>query len=121
MQTITAWFPGKDEDMCEQECPVTNAEFLKEQPTDLDLRRLSLLYTKKEIREFAQQLGLSSDAFHNLLHIEKTETWKFEVIRKCQNSFALTFRHIKEAFERANIPNIHRLCKVHFDESKTYI
>ncbi|CAG2206486.1 unnamed protein product [Mytilus edulis] len=81
---------------CEQECPVTNAEFLKEKPTDLDLRRLSLLYMKNEIREFALQLGLNSEDFDNLLHIEETETWKFEVVRKCRNSFALTFRHIKE-------------------------
>ncbi|VDH99282.1 Hypothetical predicted protein, partial [Mytilus galloprovincialis] len=101
-----------DEDMCKQECPVTNAEFLKEQPTDLDLRRLSLLYMRNEIREFALQLGLNSDDFDNLLHIEETETWKFEVVRKCRNSFALTFRHIKEVFERAEIPNIHRLCKL---------
>lgn len=95
---------------------VTNAEFLRERPTDLDLRRLTFLYNKNEIRELALQLKLKSADFDNLLHIEDTETWKFEVVRKCRNSFALTFRHIKEAQEQVEIPNVHRLCKVHFDE-----
>ncbi|CAC5414140.1 unnamed protein product [Mytilus coruscus] len=112
IHTITSWFPGKDQDICEPECPVTNEEFLKEQPTDLQIRRLSLLYSTNEIRELALLFGMNSTDLDNPLHIYDTETWKFEVVRKCRDSFLLTFKDIREASENGKIDNIHRLCKL---------
>lgn len=100
---------------------VSNENFLKERPSDLHLRRLSLLYSTHEIRELALQLGLESADFENLLHTDNLETWKFEVLRKCRDRFTLTFKQIREAFENCKIENIHRLCKVNFDEPQTYI
>ncbi|CAG2252823.1 unnamed protein product [Mytilus edulis] len=91
---------------------VTNEEFLNERPSDLHLRRLSLLYSRHEIRELALQLGLKTAHFDNLLPIDDPETWKFEVVRKCRDSFALTFRNVRYALERRKIGNIHSLCKL---------
>lgn len=47
-------------------------------------------------------------------------TWKFEVVRKCRDKFSLTFKHIREAAEKSKIQNIHKLCKVNFDESNKH-
>ncbi|XP_063417296.1 uncharacterized protein LOC134699811 [Mytilus trossulus] len=112
IHTIKSWIPGKDEDRCEPGCPVTNDEFLKERPSDLHLRRLSLVYNRNETQELALQLGLTSADFDNLSRTEDSETWKFEVFKKCRDRFALTFRNIRDACEAGKFGNIHRLCKL---------
>ncbi|XP_076088944.1 uncharacterized protein LOC143059348 [Mytilus galloprovincialis] len=109
---IKSWIPGKEEDSCEPGCPVTNEEFLKERPSDLHLRRLSLVYSINETRELALQLGLETTELDKLSLIEDTETWQFEVIKKCRDRFALTFRNIRDASEACKFGNIHKLCKL---------
>ncbi|CAG2252824.1 unnamed protein product [Mytilus edulis] len=120
IHTIKSWIPGKDEDRCEPGCPVTNENFLKERPSDLHLRRLSLVYNRNETQELALQLGLTSADFDNLSRIEDSETWKFEVVKKCRDRFALTFRNIIDASEAGKFGNIHRLCKLVKGDSIDY-
>lgn len=91
---------------------VTNEEFLKVQPSDLHLRRLSVLFLKNEIRELALEFDMRSAELDNLSHTNDTEILNFEIIRKCRDKFSLTFKHIREACMRRNIDNIHRLCEV---------
>ncbi|XP_076088136.1 uncharacterized protein LOC143058510 [Mytilus galloprovincialis] len=109
---IKSWIPEKEVDSCEPGCPVTNEEFLNERPSDLHLRRLSLVYSINETRELALQLGLETTELDKLSLIEDTETWQFEVIKKCRDRFALTFRNIRDASEACKFGNIHKLCKL---------
>ncbi|XP_063417524.1 uncharacterized protein LOC134700084 [Mytilus trossulus] len=113
---ITSWFQEKGDDKCEPDCPVTTEEFLKEIPSDLHLRRLSLLYNRDEIRQLAMHLGLTYAEWENVCDQEsqsdEPEKLKFEILRKCRNKFSLTFKSIKDATENANIQNPHTICKV---------
>ncbi|XP_071148783.1 uncharacterized protein [Mytilus edulis] len=112
--TLTSWFPGKDQNICQpgSGCPVTNEEFLRVQPSDLHLRRLSLLYTYNEIRELAIGFGMSYTELDNISHTNDTEILNFEIVRKCRDKFSLTFKRIKDACMDGNIVNTHRLCKL---------
>ncbi|XP_063412073.1 uncharacterized protein LOC134694897 [Mytilus trossulus] len=113
---ITSWFQRKGDDKCEPDCPVTTEEFLKEIPSDLHLRRLSLLYNRDEIRQLATHLGLTYAEWENVCDQEsqsdEPEKLKFEILRKCRNKFSLTFKSIKDATVYANIQNPHTICKV---------
>ncbi|XP_063412277.1 uncharacterized protein LOC134695036 [Mytilus trossulus] len=113
---ITSWFQRKGDDKCEPDCPVTTEEFLKEIPSDLHLRRLSLLYNRDEIRQLATHLGLTYAEWENVCDQEsqsdEPEKLKFEILRKCRNTFSLTFKSIKDATVYANIQNPHTICKV---------
>lgn len=90
---------------------VTNEEFLRVQPSDLHLRRLSLLFNKNEIRELAVWFKMSSAKLDNLSHTNDTEILNFEIVRKCRDKFSLTFKDIRKACMHGNI-DIHRLCEV---------
>ncbi|CAC5412295.1 unnamed protein product [Mytilus coruscus] len=112
---IKSWIPRKariEEDRCEPGCPVTNEEFLKELPSDLHLRRLSLMYISNEVRELAIHLGLSATDVDNTINTGDPKIWNFEVIRQCRDSHAVTFKLIKNAIVCAGKGNIHKLCKL---------
>ncbi|XP_076070793.1 uncharacterized protein LOC143042396 [Mytilus galloprovincialis] len=109
---IKSWISGKDEDVCEPGCPVTNEEFLRELPSDLHLRRLALMFSFNEVRELAIHLGLSVTDVDNTLHTSDPKIWNFEVIRQCRDSHAVTFKEIKDAIEATGRGNIHKLCKL---------
>ncbi|XP_076088947.1 uncharacterized protein LOC143059351 [Mytilus galloprovincialis] len=109
---IKSWIPGKEEDRCELGCPVTNEEFLKELPTDLHLRRLSVMYSSNDIRDLAIHLGLSATDVDNTVNTGDPKLWNFEVIRQCRDSHAVTFKDIKRAIAAAVKGHIHTLCKV---------
>ncbi|CAC5405102.1 unnamed protein product [Mytilus coruscus] len=113
---IKSWIAKQDEDKCEQDCPVTNEDFLKESPSDLHLRRLSLLYNKNEIRELAIYLGLSYTAWENVCikesQSDEPDKLSFEILRKCRDKFSLTFKNIRDATEKGQIQNPHIICKV---------
>ncbi|VDI00256.1 Hypothetical predicted protein [Mytilus galloprovincialis] len=96
---ITSWFSGKNEDKCDVGCPVTNEDFLKVTPSDIHLRRMSLLYSRDNVRELAIRLGLSTTDVDNMLDTDDPRKWNFEVLRQCRNSVNMTFNHIKEAVE----------------------
>ncbi|CAC5373896.1 unnamed protein product [Mytilus coruscus] len=91
---------------------VTNDDFLKVIPSDLHLRRLSLLFSKNEARETAIKLGLSTKDLDSILETDDSRKWSFEVLRRCRDSIAVTFGHIKEAVEASGQENIHILCKL---------
>ncbi|CAG2254340.1 unnamed protein product [Mytilus edulis] len=109
---IKSWIPGKEEDRCELGCPVTNEEFLKELPTDLHLRRLSVMYGSNDIRDLAIHLGLSATDVDNTVNTGDPKLWNFEVIRQCRDSHAVTFKDIKRAVAAAGKGHIHKLCKL---------
>ncbi|CAG2215800.1 unnamed protein product [Mytilus edulis] len=109
---ITSWFSGKNEDKCDAGCPVTNEDFLKVTPSDIHLRRMSLLYSRDNVRELAIRLGLSTTDVDNMLDTDDPRKWNFEVLRQCRNSVNMTFNHIKEAVEASGQDSIHRLCKL---------
>ncbi|XP_052079119.1 uncharacterized protein LOC127717491 [Mytilus californianus] len=111
IHTIKSWIPRKQEEYgCESGCPVTNEEFLKELPSDLHLRRLSLMYSSNEVRELAIHLGLSATYVDNTVNTGDPTVWNCEVIRQCRDSHAVTFKKIKNAIVAAEKGNIHKLC-----------
>lgn len=95
---------------------VTNDEFLKEIPSDLHLRRLSLLYSRNEIRELAIYLGLSHTAVSNVCaqesRVDEPERLSFEILRKCRDKFSLTFQMVRDVAVKWEIQNPHTICKV---------
>ncbi|VDI23309.1 Hypothetical predicted protein [Mytilus galloprovincialis] len=109
---IKSWIPGKEEDRCELGCPVTNEEFLKELPTDLHLRRLSVMYSSNDIRDLTIHLGLSATDVDNTVNTGDPKLWNFEVLRQCRDSHAVTFKDIKRAIAAAAKGHIHTLCKL---------
>ncbi|XP_076088939.1 uncharacterized protein LOC143059344 [Mytilus galloprovincialis] len=110
---IKSWIPGKqEEDGCEPGCPVTNEEFLKELPSDLHLRRLSLMYSSNDVRELAIHLGLSATDVNITVDTGDQTLWNFEVFRQCRDSKAVTFKEITKAIAEAEKGNIHTLCKL---------
>ncbi|XP_076088359.1 uncharacterized protein LOC143058799 [Mytilus galloprovincialis] len=110
---IKSWIQGQhDEDRCEPGCPVTNEEFLKELPSDLHLRRLSLMYNSNDVRELAIHFGVSATDVDNTVDTGDPKIWNLEVIRQCRDSHAVTFKELKNAIEAAGKGNIHTLCKI---------
>ncbi|VDI29591.1 Hypothetical predicted protein [Mytilus galloprovincialis] len=110
---IKSWIPGKqEENECEPGCPVTNEEFLKELPSDLHLRRLSLMYSSNDVRELAIHLGLSTTDVNMTVDTGDQALWNFEVFRRCRDSKAVTFKDIKRKIAALGKGNIHTLCKV---------
>ncbi|VDI15568.1 Hypothetical predicted protein [Mytilus galloprovincialis] len=109
---IKSWIPGKEEDRCDPGCPVTNDEFLKELPSDLHLRRLSLMYSSNDVRDLAIHLGLSATDVNMTVDTGDQALWNFEVFRRCRDSHAVTFKEIKRAIAAAGKGNIHTLCKL---------
>lgn len=95
---------------------VTNDEFLKTTPTDLHLRRLSLLYGTFGAKELAIHLGLSDREVETVLENEDPMTSNFEILRKCRDSKMVTFEGIKKALQRIGKESIHILCKVNIFE-----
>lgn len=91
---------------------VTNEDFLKVTPSDLHLRRMSLLYSRNDIRELAIRLGLSATKVNNMLETDETHKWNFEVLKQCRNSVGMTFNQIKEAIQANGQDCIHKLCQV---------
>ncbi|XP_071148100.1 uncharacterized protein [Mytilus edulis] len=112
IHTIKSWIPEKEEDECEPGCPVTNEEFLKELPTDLHLRRLSVMYSSIAVRDLAIHLGLSVTDVDNTVNTGDPKLWNFEVFRQCRDSNAVTFEDIKRAITSDGKGHIHTLCKV---------
>lgn len=91
---------------------VTKEEFLTVTPSDLHLRRLSLLYSRFEAIELAIHLGLSNREVGSVLETEDPSISIFEILRQCRNSKVVTFKEIKEALETIGKQSIHILCKV---------
>lgn len=91
---------------------VTKEEFLKATPSDLHLRRLSLLYRHSEAMELAIHLGLSNREVESILQTEDPSIASFTILRKCRDSKVVTFKEIKEALETIGTQSIHKLCKV---------
>ncbi|VDH90290.1 Hypothetical predicted protein [Mytilus galloprovincialis] len=112
MHTIESWFPRKDEGTCEPGCPVTNEDFLTLTPSDLHLRRLSLLFSNTDVRRIALHLGLSSKELIESILETDPRKWNFEALRNCRDSLLMTFKRIKQAVEAIDQGNIHMLCKI---------
>lgn len=91
---------------------VTNEEFLRATPSDLHLRRLSLLYGPFAAKELAIHLGWSNRAIDAILETENPKTSSFEILRQCRDIKVVKFKDIKEALEQIGKENIHILCKV---------
>ncbi|OPL24965.1 hypothetical protein AM593_01811, partial [Mytilus galloprovincialis] len=109
---IKSWIPGNEKDGCEPGCPVTNEDFLKELPSDLHLRRLSLMYSSNEVRDMAMHLGLSATDIYITIDTGDQTLWNFEVFRRCRDSKAVTFKEIARVIAEARIGNMHTLCKL---------
>ncbi|VDI58101.1 Hypothetical predicted protein [Mytilus galloprovincialis] len=91
----------------------TIAAWIKEKkPTDLHLRRLSLLYNKKDVEELAIFIGLSTAQVENILEADDTMQKKFEVLRQCRDILAVTFNNIKDAMEAGGNKSVHTLCQI---------
>ncbi|XP_071150151.1 uncharacterized protein [Mytilus edulis] len=119
--TITSWIAVKNEEECKAGCPVTNEEFLKATPSDLHLRRLSLLYSSFEAHELAIYLGLPNSAVETILETEDPKTSSFEILRQCRDSKVVTFKDIREALEKNEKKSIHTLCKAKDDPRIEYL
>ncbi|XP_076088718.1 uncharacterized protein LOC143059108 [Mytilus galloprovincialis] len=119
--TITSWIDEKEDEKCKPGCTVTKDEFLKATPSDIHLRRLSLLYSPFEAKELAIHLGFSNREVNVILETEDPLTSSFAILLRCRDSRMVTFNDIKEAIESIGKDSIHILCKlvkgesIHFD------
>ncbi|CAC5383605.1 unnamed protein product [Mytilus coruscus] len=121
---LSSWALQKEQIQCGVACPeihyslkfpVTDNDFLKQFPTDIHLRRLSMQYSVNEIKELLINLQKESAIWESLLYDEsqqEPEILKFETLRKYRDEFYLTFNDIRKAVESGNIRNPHTLCKV---------
>ena len=93
---------------------VTDNEFLRQTPTDIHLRRLSMQYSIHETKELAIHLGMDYNTWERMYDTlgEEPERLNFEILHRCIESFPITFDDIKKAVEIGNIKNPHILCKV---------
>lgn len=93
---------------------VTDIEFLKQFPTDIHLRRLSMQYSVTETKELCIYLGMQYNSWEKMYHAlaDEPERLNFETLRKCLDSFHITFNDIRKAIEDGSIQNPHILCKV---------
>ncbi|XP_076087934.1 uncharacterized protein LOC143058344 [Mytilus galloprovincialis] len=121
IHTITSWIEEKEDEQCKPGCTVTKDEFLKATPSDIHLRRLSLLYSPFEAKELAIHLGFSNREVNVILETEDALTSSFAILLRCRDSRMVTFKDIKEAVEIIGKESIHILCKlvkgenIHFD------
>ncbi|XP_076089100.1 uncharacterized protein LOC143059481 [Mytilus galloprovincialis] len=112
MHTISSWIAEQDEDKCKPGCTVTKDEFLRATPSDLHLRRLSLLYSPFEAKEMAIHLELSKREVEIILETEDIKTASFEILRQCRDSKGVTFKNVKDALQIIGKESIHILCKL---------
>ncbi|VDI42894.1 Hypothetical predicted protein [Mytilus galloprovincialis] len=111
---MMSWAIQKDEIQCGKGCPVTDAEFLEQIPSDIHLRRLSMQYSINETKELAMHLGMDYQTWDDL-HVtfrEEPERLKFEALIKTVVGTHLTFNDIRKAVEFDKVRSIHSLCKV---------
>ncbi|CAC5359923.1 unnamed protein product [Mytilus coruscus] len=111
---LSSWITEKETMMkCENNCPVTNEDFLSEDLSALHLRRLSILYNVDEIRQLVGYLNLPYTEWDDLFILEtEPQLLKFKALCLCHEQSTLTFRKIKKAVEEGQIQNPHTLCKV---------
>ncbi|VDI43103.1 Hypothetical predicted protein [Mytilus galloprovincialis] len=112
IHTITSWTEKKDEDKCKPGCTVTKYQFMRATPSDLQLRRLSLLYSLFEAKELALHLGLSNREVETIFETEDPKTACFEVLRQCRDTEFVVFKDIKDALQIIGKQSIHILCKL---------
>ncbi|VDI41275.1 Hypothetical predicted protein [Mytilus galloprovincialis] len=89
----------REDEKCKPGCTVTKDEFLKASPSDIHLRRLSLLYSPFEAKELAIHLGFSNREVNVILETEDPLTSSFAILLRCRDSRMVTFNDIKEAIE----------------------
>ncbi|CAG2189116.1 inlA [Mytilus edulis] len=92
---------------------VTDNEFLKQTPTDIHLRRLSMEYSIHETKELSIYLGMKYNIWESLYEAlgEEAERLNFEILHRCIDSSSITFDDIRKAAAIGNIQNPHTLCK----------
>lgn len=92
---------------------VTDNEFLKQNPTDIHLRRLVQQFQLTEIEYIAHNFGMRDNSFHTISEIlEDSEEIKFEMLHTCIDSSSITFDDIRKAVESWNIQTPHTICRV---------
>ncbi|XP_063417516.1 uncharacterized protein LOC134700074 [Mytilus trossulus] len=106
IHTITSWIEEKEDEKCKPGCTVTKDEFLKVTPSDIHLRRLSLLYSPFEAKELAIHLGVSNRVVNAILETEDPLTSSFAILLRCRDSRMVTFKDIKEAIESIGKENM---------------
>ncbi|VDI71535.1 MFS transporter, FLVCR family, feline leukemia virus subgroup C receptor-related protein [Mytilus galloprovincialis] len=94
--------------------------FMKASPSDIHLRRLSLLYSPFEAKELAIHLGFSNREVNVILETEDPLTSSFAILLRCRDSRMVTFKDIKEAIESIGKESIHILCKLVKGENINY-
>ncbi|XP_052080208.1 uncharacterized protein LOC127718253 [Mytilus californianus] len=111
---LSSWALQKEEIQCGMACPATDTEFLKQFPTDIHLRRLSMQYSVNETKELAIHLGMQFNTWERLYETfgEEPERLNFEILRRCLNGSNITFNEIRKAVKSGKIQNPHTLCKV---------
>ncbi|XP_052065807.1 uncharacterized protein LOC127705519 [Mytilus californianus] len=117
-EILSSWALKKAEITCGVACQVTDNEFLKQVPTDIHLRRLSMQYSIHETKELAIHLGMKFNIWESLYDTlgEEPERLNFEILHRCIESSSITFDDIRKAVESGNIQNPHTLCKVLRDQ-----
>ncbi|XP_071149229.1 uncharacterized protein [Mytilus edulis] len=120
IHTITSWIEEKEDEKCKPGCTVTKDEFLKATPSDIHLRRLSLLYSPFEATELAIHLGFSNREVNVILETEDPLTSSFAIFLRCRDSRMVTYNDIKEAIESIGKESIHILCKLVKSENINY-
>ena len=93
---------------------VTNDEFLQQRPTDRHLQKLSLEYDIDDMRSITISSGLPYTVWREVYASTEfsNEMKKFEVLKRCCEKKALTFKDLKEVVEKENIQTAHTICKV---------
>ncbi|VDI45636.1 Hypothetical predicted protein [Mytilus galloprovincialis] len=112
IHTIMSWIAEKDDVKCKPGCTVTKEDFMRATPSDLHLRRLSLLYSPFEAKELALHLGLSDREVETILETEDPKAACFEILRQCRDSMVVTFEDVKVALQIIGKTSIHILCKL---------
>lgn len=92
---------------------VTNKEFLKQIPSDIHLRRLSMQYSINETKELAIHLGMDYQIWDDLYVTfgEEPERLKFEALWRTVEGSHLTFNSIGKAVKECKIQTRHSLCR----------
>ncbi|XP_071149247.1 uncharacterized protein [Mytilus edulis] len=112
IHTIMSWIAEKDGVKCKPGCTVTKEDFMRATPSDIHLRRLSLLYSSFEAKEMALHMGLSDREVETILETEDPKTACFEILRQCRDSMVVTFEDVKAALQIIGKTSIHILCKL---------
>ncbi|XP_063400327.1 uncharacterized protein LOC134684938 [Mytilus trossulus] len=113
-EILSSWALQKAVNTCGVACPVTDNEFLKQTPTDIHLRRLSMQYSIHEIKELSIHLGMGYNTWERMYDTlgEEPERLNFEILHRCIDSSSITFDDFRKAAAIGNIQNPHTLCKV---------